>query len=137
MEAVILCGIQGSGKSTLYVERWFHTHVRISQDLLRTRHRTHRMLDLCLDTRQPFVVDRVNATPDQRAVFLQPARAAGFRTVACWVDTPPAVAIERNARRTGKAVVPVHAILGTAKRFVPPTRDEGFDEVIRVPFPPR
>jgi predicted kinase len=132
MEAVILCGIQGSGKSTFYVARYFDTHVRISQDLLRTRNRMRRMLELCLDTQMPFVVDRVNATPEQRAVFVRPARAAGFRTVACWLDTPPGVAVERNERRTGTARVPVQAILGTAKRFAPPTTAEGFDQVLRV-----
>src|SRR4051812_8782542 len=37
MEAVILIGIQGSGKSTFYRERFFDTHVRVSLDLLKTR----------------------------------------------------------------------------------------------------
>lgn len=39
MEAVILCGIQASGKSAFYSERFFHTHVRINLDMLRTRRR--------------------------------------------------------------------------------------------------
>jgi shikimate kinase len=34
VEAVVLCGIQGSGKTTLYVARFLETHVRISRDLL-------------------------------------------------------------------------------------------------------
>ena len=37
MEAVILCGVQGSGKTTLYRDRFLETHARISMDLLRTR----------------------------------------------------------------------------------------------------
>ena len=39
MEAVILIGIQGSGKSTFYRERFFDTHVRINLDMLKTRQR--------------------------------------------------------------------------------------------------
>ena len=39
MEAVILCGLQGSGKTTLYRDRFIETHVRVSMDLLRTRAR--------------------------------------------------------------------------------------------------
>ena len=39
MEAVILCGVQGSGKTTLYRDRFLETHARISLDLLRTRAR--------------------------------------------------------------------------------------------------
>ena len=36
MEAVVLCGLQGSGKTTLYRDRFLETHVRLSMDLLRT-----------------------------------------------------------------------------------------------------
>jgi predicted kinase len=39
MEAVIFVGIQGTGKSTFYKERFFDTHVRINLDMLKTRHR--------------------------------------------------------------------------------------------------
>jgi predicted kinase len=39
MEAVILIGIQGSGKSTFCRERFFNTHIRINLDMLKTRHR--------------------------------------------------------------------------------------------------
>ena len=136
VEAVVFCGIQSSGKSTFYVARFFATHVRISQDLLRTRHRLTRFLAVCLETRQPFVVDRVNATPEQRRVFLAPSRDAGFRTVAYWFDALPRDALARNERREGRARVPVRAILGTAKRFVPPRAEERFDEVFRVTIDP-
>ena len=37
MEAVIFVGIQGSGKSSYYKERFFRTHFRINLDMLRTR----------------------------------------------------------------------------------------------------
>lgn len=39
MQALIFCGIQASGKSTFYCQRLLNSHVRISLDLLRTRHR--------------------------------------------------------------------------------------------------
>ena len=42
MEAVIVCGIQGAGKTAFVRERFFETHVRISRDLLRTAHRESR-----------------------------------------------------------------------------------------------
>jgi predicted kinase len=132
MEAVVFCGIQASGKSTFYIARFFDTHVRISQDLLRTRHRMARVLELCLETRQPFVVDRVNATPDDRRRFAEPARAAGFRTVAYWFDAPPDDALARNARRAERGRVPAQAILGTHRQLVPPRPEEGFDAVCRV-----
>ena len=51
MEAVILCGVQGSGKTTLYRDRFLETHARVSLDLLRTRARERAFLAVCLDTK--------------------------------------------------------------------------------------
>jgi predicted kinase len=132
VDAALLCGVQGSGKSTFCRERFFDTHVRISRDLLRTRHREARFLEVCLETRQRFVVDKVNATPEDRAPYVAAARAAGFAVSAWWFDVSPRDAIARNAGRTGAARVPVPAILGTHKRLVPPRLAEGFDVVWRV-----
>ncbi len=60
------------------------------------------------------------------------ARAAGFRVLAVWVATPPAVALERNAARPAGRRVPVAGLLGAAGRLEPPTPAEGFDAVERV-----
>ena len=62
MEAVIFCGIQASGKTTFYRDRFFDTHVRISMDLLRTRRREQLLLGACIEGKQQFVVDNTNAT---------------------------------------------------------------------------
>ena len=129
MEAIVLVGIHGSGKSTLYVERFFATHVRIGRELLRTPHRESRIMDVCLDTRQPFAVDNVNATPDDRGPYVAAARRAGFRTIAWFVDTPAREAIARNAARPERFQVPVEEILGTQRQLVPPMPEEGFDEI--------
>ena len=56
MEAVIFVGIQASGKSTFYKERFFDTHVRLNLDMLRTRHREKLLLRACLEGKQPFVL---------------------------------------------------------------------------------
>ena len=99
MEAVILCGVQGSGKTTLYRDRFLETHARVSMDLLRTRAREQAFLKLCLDTRQPFVVDNTNPTAADRRRYLEPARAAGFSVVGYLVEVDAAVAHGRNAAR--------------------------------------
>lgn len=53
MEAVIFVGLRGAGKTTFYQERLFATHLRLSLDMLKTRHRERRLLQACLDARQP------------------------------------------------------------------------------------
>lgn len=39
MEAVIFVGVQASGKTMFYYERFFDTHIRLSLDMLKTRAR--------------------------------------------------------------------------------------------------
>src|SRR3954469_15288807 len=132
MEAVVFCGVQGAGKSTFYRERFLATHVRISGDLLRTRHREQVFLRACLQTRQPFVVDKVNPTVEHRRPYVAAAREAGFAVVAYWLDVPVALAVARNEARAARQRVPLAGLYGTAKALTPPTVAEGFDAVHRV-----
>jgi predicted kinase len=129
MEAIVLCGVQASGKTTLYGDRFAATHVRILMDLLRTRAREAAFLALCLETHQPFVVDNTNPTPAERRRYVEPAREAGFRVIAYLVEIDPSVALARNAERAGRARVPERGVIGTAKRFIRPSPAEGFDEL--------
>jgi predicted kinase len=127
MEAVILCGLQGAGKTTLYRDRFLETHARVSMDLLRTRAREAAFLHVCLQTRLPFVVDNTNPTVAERARYVAPAREAGYRVVAYLVEVDHAVASSRNAARA--RVVPAAGLRDVARRLVRPAPEEGFDEL--------
>jgi predicted kinase len=136
MEAILLIGIQGAGKSTFYRERFFDTHVRINLDMLKTRYREKVLLSACLLARQPFVVDNTNVLAKERAVYIEPARENAFRVHAYFFDPDVRASIARNAKRTGKGVIPVKGLLGTYKRLEPPRREEGFDRIYRVRLTP-
>ncbi|HKV47878.1 MAG TPA: AAA family ATPase, partial [Candidatus Acidoferrales bacterium] len=82
MEGVIFVGVQGSGKTTFYKERFADTHVRISLDMLRTRRREELLLDACVQGKQSFVIDNTNPLPSDRARYIVPARTAGFQVMA-------------------------------------------------------
>ncbi len=129
MEAVILCGVQGSGKTTLYRERFLDTYVRVSMDLLRTRAREEAFLNLCLQTQQCFVVDNTNPTAADRRRYVEPARAAGFKVIGYLVEVDASEALARNDQRAGKQRVPAAGVIGTARRLIRPTLEEGFDEL--------
>ena len=132
----MFCGVQGSGKTTLYRERFLDTHVRVSMDLLRTRAREAAFVALCLDSSQRFVVDNTNPTPADRRRYVEPARAAGFRVAGYLVDADPGEALGRNAGREGRRRIPDRGVLGTAKRLIRPAPEEGFDELWHaVPAP--
>jgi predicted kinase len=129
MEAIVLCGVQASGKTTLYRDRFLATHVRISLDLLRTRAREAAFLALCLQTGQPFVVDNTNPTPAERRRYIEPAREAGFRVIGDLVEVDAEIALGRNAGRAGRARISERGVAGTAKRLIRPSAAEGFDEL--------
>lgn len=132
MEAVLLIGIQGAGKSTFYRRRFFNTHVRLSLDLLRTRHRERVLLEACLGARQPLVVDNTSVTAAERARYILPAKAAGFRVTGYFFEPDPRGSLRRNNEREGKRRVPPAGLFGTLKRLQRPRRDEGFDGLYQV-----
>ena len=136
MEAIIFIGIQASGKSTFYQSRFFHTHLRLSLDMLKTRHREEGLLRACLTLQQPFVVDNTNPTVADRARYLLPARAAGFRVAGYYFESRVTDCIRRNNTRPAGARVPPQAIGGTFKRLAPPVRAEGFDALYYVQVAP-
>src|SRR4051794_19388002 len=120
MEAIVLCGVQGSGKTSLYVERFVETHVRVSLDVLRTRGREQALVQLCLESGQRFVVDNTNPTPAERRRYVEPARAAGFRTVAYLVEIDVEDALARNALRPDRRRVRAAGVVGTGRRLQRP-----------------
>jgi predicted kinase len=132
MEAVILIGIQGSGKSTFYRERFFETHVRISLDLLKTRDREQEFVQTCLRTGQRFVVDNTNIRAAERARYIAAAKSAGFRVKGYFFEAKLREALRRNNLRSGRALIPVVGVIGTLKRLQPPVMEEGFDELYVV-----
>ena len=138
MEAVILVGIQASGKSTFYRERFAATHARINLDALKTRAREQAMLRECIERGAPFVVDNTNPTAADRARYVAPAKAAGYRVVAFFFRADPRECIRRNRERAaaGGRDVPIPGVWGTHKRLEEPTLDEGFDAIHEVTIDP-
>jgi predicted kinase len=129
VEVAIFVGIQASGKSSFYRERFFDTHLRINLDMLKSRHREQILLRACIEAKQPFVVDNTNPSIEERARYIEIARTGGFRVVGYYFRSPPKEAQTRHARRTGRDRIPDKGILGTYKRLRVPRPEEGFDEL--------
>ena len=132
MEGVIFVGIQASGKSTFYRERFFDTHLRINLDMLKTRNREQILLRACIEAKQPFVIDNTNPSAEERARYIRPARSAGFRVLGYYFDVQIKEALTRNKERTDKDHIPEKGIFGTKKRLRVPDLEEGFDLLYRV-----
>lgn len=136
MEAVLFIGIQATGKSSFFRARFFDTHVRISLDVLRTRHRERLLTAACIDAKARFVVDNTNASVRERARFIDVARAGGFRVRGFYFCSALAPAMVRNAGRAGRARIPDAGVWATYARLEVPTISEGFDELRYVRIDP-
>jgi predicted kinase len=136
MEAVIFVGIQASGKSTFYKERFFETHVRVSLDMLRTRRRERLLLEACIAAKQPFVVDNTNPTVEDRLRYISLAKPAGFRVIGYYFQSSVQDALQRNNKREGKERIPNKGIFGVYHRLQIPQLTEGFDALYSVQIDP-
>ena len=125
-------GLQASGKSTFYRERFFRTHLRINLDMLRTRHREWRFFQLCLETGQRLVIDNTNPARADRARYIAPAQAAGFSITGYFFRSRLSEALARNALRQGPERIPDAGLRRARARLERPSLEEGFDGLYHV-----
>jgi predicted kinase len=132
-ECAILIGLPGAGKSTFYRERLASTHRHISKDNFpnaRSRQdRQDALMREALSAGSSIAVDNTNVSAEERRRIIAVARDYGARIVGYYIEASTREAVARNERREGRARVPKVAIFTAAKRLVPPSMDEGFDEL--------
>jgi predicted kinase len=133
VELVIFVGMQAAGKSTWYATQLAATHVHVSKDLMKNVRdrdaRQRQMIEEALGAGRSVAVDNTNPTPLVRAPLIEMGRRHGARVIACYFQTSAKDAVVRNRLREGKARVPDVVIYVTARKIVPPSLEEGFDEV--------
>ncbi|AZH30439.1 AAA family ATPase [Paenibacillus sp. M-152] len=132
MECVIFIGIQASGKSTFYKERFFKTHMRINLDMLKTRNRENMYLQTSIETMQRFVVDNTNPTVEERKKYIDACKNKGFKIIGYYFEPDCAESIKRNEQRTGKEYIPEIGIKSVMSKLEVPSYEEGFDEIYSV-----
>ena len=129
-------GLQASGKSTFFHERFAQTHQHVSKDHFQhNRNKNRRQEHLpraALSAGRCVVVDNTNPTLEDRRALIGLGGEYGARIVGYFFDAGVRECIRRNEIREGKARVPDVAIYATAKKLVAPSIEEGFDELLRV-----
>ena len=132
MEIVIFCGIQATGKTTFYKDKYFKTHIRISLDQLNTRNKEHKFIETCIVTGHPFVIDNTNPTKEDRSKYISIAKANKFKITGYYFQSKLSESLERNRLRFGKEKIPEIGIKGTFSKLELPDFEEGFDELYYV-----
>ena len=141
---LVLCGVQGAGKSTFALalvqqgQRW----VRVNQDSVASGRKGSRQQCLsaakaALEQGSGVVIDRTNVTPGQRAPFVAQARLAGAPIHCLVLDLPVRVCGARAAGRRdhegGLSGGRAYGVVGMTHKELreagPPRLAEGFASV--------
>ena len=130
LNMVILIGLPASGKSTFYNRMFSKTHLRINLDMLKTRTREKALIDTCLLTKTPFVVDNTNVKVADRKGYILLAKEHGFLVHGYYIASSVERCLAMNDLRQEK--VPRVAILAKKKHFEYPSINEGFDSLFYV-----
>ena len=102
MEAIIFVGLQASGKSSFYREKFIDTHIRINLDMLKTRHREKILFHACLEAKQPFVIDNTNPAIADRSRYIELAKAKEFKIIGYYFQPNLEESKQRNSQRDQK-----------------------------------
>ncbi|RKG37915.1 ATP-binding protein [Acinetobacter rongchengensis] len=132
MQLIIFTGVQASGKSTFYQQYFYHTHLRINLDMLKTRHRENIIFEAALASKTKIVIDNTNMTRSDRARYIQRAKAYGFEVISYYFETDLNSTLQRNSQREGKANIPEKGVKATFYRLEIPNITEGFDTLFTV-----
>ena len=125
VELVVFVGLQASGKSTFFRERFAADHEHVSKDLFRNNKNPNRrqtqLIEAALERGSSVVVDNTNPTVEDRLALIGLGREFGARIIGYYFESGVRRCVGRNRRRIGKERVPDVAIFATAKRLVDPT----------------
>lgn len=132
MNGVIFIGLQASGKSSFYLERFYKTHIRLNMDMLRTRNRERILFSACLEAKQPIVIDNTNPTKEERKKYISGFKQNRFEVIGYYFASKLSDCLERNAVREGKERIPDIGIKATYNKLELPDYSEGFDRLFYV-----
>lgn len=136
MELVIFIGLQASGKSTFFAQKFATTHHIVSKDLMPNhKNRAKRQVKLIEETLQTgtsLVVDNTNPSIEERASLIELGKLYKAEIIGYYFQSQVSDCLERNQQRVEKAKVPDVAIYSTSRKLERPTFTEGFDKLFYV-----
>jgi predicted kinase len=135
MEVIIFIGLQASGKSTFFRQKFATTHEHISKDLMPRKgkeQRQQQLIEAALQTGKSIVVDNTNPSQIDRAGIIQQGKQYQAMIIGYYFSSVVEECMQRNLQREGKALVPDVGFYSTVKKLEKPDYTEGFDRLFYV-----
>eukprot|EP00978_Attheya_sp_CCMP212_P021111 scaffold61263_cov44-Attheya_sp.AAC.3 len=140
---LLLCGVQGSGKSTfcqLLLQNKNTNWIHLSQDTIRNgkpgkREAVEAAAYKYLEEGKPVIIDRMHLTPEQRSHFISVANGLNVPVHAVFFNPPSKIIFDRVKNRTNHAggVQGARGVSLTKislKKMITPEYEEGFAFII-------
>ena len=131
-EMIILVGYPGSGKST-FAHRYLPNYTYINNDTTKSVNKSIKLAKLAVANKQSIVIDNINSSIKQRAIFIDIANKYHIPVRCIYFDVSERMAkhLNKYRERLGiRAHVPNICYNVYNKNFEYPTKDEGFIEII-------
>jgi len=137
-EMIILVGHPGCGKST-FSQKYLvpKGYAYVNRDTLKTPAKCLAAAESALSSGKSVVIDNTNPSKDARAPYIQAAKKRSVPVRCVHFDIPEIVAKHMNFYRERLGISAHVPRIGYAvfnKQFQPPTKSEGFTEIIERPL---
>ena len=137
-ELIIMVGSPASGKST-YAKETFPNYEYVNQDILKTKPRCIKACEIGLATGKSVVIDNTNPLKEVRAEYIKIAKRHNVPVRCLYLSRSDDLIDHLNLLRNHlgyRAKIPAIAMRMFRTKLEEPKKEEGFEDVIKVPFIP-
>ena len=144
----VVIGAPGCGKSTNIQNHLKENELVISRDKIRfgmlndndeyfskekeVYNEFIKQIDAAIAADATFYVDQTSLNAAARNKLFSRLKKKPDKVIGIYFTTSLDTILQRNAQRTGRALVPEEAVMNMFNSLTKPTLEEGFDEILEV-----
>ena len=144
----VVIGAPGCGKSTYIQNHLKENELVISRDKIRfgilndndeyfskekeVYNEFIKQIDAAIAADATFYVDQTSLNAAARNKLFSRLKKKPDKVIGIYFTTSLDTILQRNAQRTGRALVPEDAVINMFNSLTKPTLEEGFDEILEV-----
>ena len=135
-EMIVMIGNPGSGKSTIakMINEKYKFDI-VSQDITKTKVKCQKVAKQYIEDKKSFIIDNTNPDTETRKYYIDMAKKNNYHVTCIIMDTSKELSMHNNYYRcylsnNTKTLIPEIAYKMFNKKFIYPTKNEGFDNIV-------